>query len=266
MAGRIIAFGGKGGSGKTTLAAMVLRRLLAGGVRPILAVDADPNATLGLTLGVEVRETIADLRDRMGQAAQQVSEIPKERLLGQWLAELLTEEAGFDLLTMGRPEGPKCYCYVNGLLRRYLKELRDNYAAIVVDCEAGMEYLSRLTVDDVDALVLVAEATPIGLKSAERISLLADSLPVRVHRKILACNKVGQTPDGDAATPSGPLAGACRIRVPFDADLRGRCVRGQPIDDSAGGAARPAVEELARLCLPSTAENPQKTMQKEPIS
>jgi len=250
MAGAILAFGGKGGSGKTTLAAMVLRQLVRDGIRPVLAVDADPNATLALTLGVEVTGTIADLRDRMGEAAEEVSEIPKERLMDQWLAELLTEADGFDLLTMGRPEGPRCYCYVNALLRRYLKELRGNYAAVVVDCEAGMEYLSRLTVDDVDALVLVAEATPIGLTSACRIARLADALPVRVKRRILALNKVGQPGLADVPVRGAPAPAVdAVVRVPFDEDLYRRCARGEAIDDGAGPASRPAVEELARLCL-----------------
>jgi CO dehydrogenase maturation factor len=246
MAGTILAFSGKGGSGKTTLAAMTLRGLVRAGVRPVLAVDADPNATFGLTLGADVSGTIADLRDRMGEAAIEVTAIPKERLLGQWLGELLTEEAGFDLLTMGRPEGPKCYCYVNALLRRYLKELRGNYAAVVVDCEAGMEYLSRLTVDDVDALVLVAEATVVGLTTARRIAKLADSLPVRVKRRVLALNKVGAEAEPPAA--EAPRVDAV-VRVPYDEDIHRRCAAGRPIDDDAGPSARPAVERLVRACL-----------------
>ena len=258
MAGRILAFSGKGGSGKTTLAAMVLQELLRAGIRPVLAVDADPNATLASTLGVDVSGTIADLRDRMGETAQQVSEIPKDRLMGQWLAEVLSEEKGFDLLTMGRPEGPRCYCYVNGLLRRYLKELRSNYAVVVVDCEAGMEYLSRLTVGDVDVLVLVAEPTPIGLTCVGRIARLADALPMRVKRRVLAMNKVNplapaagraenvQTPEVDAV-----------VHVPFDEDLYSRCAQGKPLDDGAGKTARSAVEELARLCFPLSRQGAQ---------
>ena len=250
MAGSVLAFAGKGGSGKTTLAALVLRQLIRAGRRPVLAVDADPNATLGLTLGEPVPETIADLRDRMGKAVQEVSEIPKDRLLGQWLAEVLSESAGFDLLTMGRPEGPHCYCYVNNLLRRYLKELRSNYPTVVVDCEAGMEYLSRLTVDDVDVLVLVAEATSVGLTSAGRIAQLASALPVRVKHRVLVLNKVNPSGPG-GGLPSGasfPEADAV-VHVPFDEDVYRRCVRGEPLDDSAGKAARPAVEQLAGLCL-----------------
>ncbi len=250
MGAVVIAFSGKGGSGKTTLAAATLRRLVRAGVRPVLAVDADPNATLGLTLGVAVEETIADLRDRMGAAAAKVSEIPKHRLMDQWLAELLCEEKGYDLLTMGRPEGPKCYCYVNGLLRRYLAELRGNYAAVVVDCEAGMEYLSRLTVDDVDALVLVAEATAVALTSARRIAELADALPVKVKRRVLALNKVAA--DQADVSPAGveiPGVDAV-VRVPFDEDIYRRCVAGEPVDDEAGESLRPAIEQLARLCVP----------------
>ena len=264
MRGAIVAFSGKGGAGKTTLAAMVLRRLVQLGCKPVLAVDADPNATLGLMLGVETAGTIADLRDRMGEAAQNVSDIPKQRLMDQWLAELLSEQVGFDLLTMGRPEGPKCYCYVNALLRRYLKELRGSYAAVVVDCAAGMEYLSRLTVDDVDTLVMVAEATPIGLTSARRISQLANCLPVRINRRILALNKLGQPGQSETAPgkQEAPKANAT-VRIPFDADLYGRCARGEPIDENAGVTARPAIEELSQLCLPNPCGETEQPVYKE---
>jgi len=250
MPGAVVAFSGKGGSGKTTLAALVLRQLVRLGCKPVLAVDADPNATLAWTLGLNVNGTIADLRDRMGEAAQKVTEIPKDRLMGQWLAELLIEDAGFDVLTMGRPEGPKCYCYVNALLRRYLQELRESYAAVVVDCEAGMEYLSRLTVDDVDTLVLVAEATQVGLTTVKRIAELADALPIRLRRRVLALNKVGQPAFVETLFPEAGLPNVdATVRVPFDEDLYRRCARGDPIDAAAGDAARPAVGELTRLCL-----------------
>jgi CO dehydrogenase maturation factor len=249
--GVLVAFSGKGGSGKTTLAAMVLRQLVRAAVKPILAVDADPNSTLALTLGVPVEGTISDLRDRMGQAAKEVSEIPKERLMNQWLAEVLTEASGFDLLTMGRPEGPQCYCYVNGLLRRYLKELRGAYPAVVVDCEAGMEYLSRLTVDDVDVLVLVAEATSVGLTTARRLAALANALPIRVRRRVLVLNKVGLREASDELPEDLAVAGVGDVvRVPFDEDLHRRCTQGVPLDDQAGPAAQAAVAALARLCLP----------------
>lgn len=250
MPGAIIAFSGKGGSGKTTLASLVLRQLVRTSRKPVLAVDADPNATLAMTLGVEMPGTISDLRDRMRQAARNPGEISKQRLMDQWLAELLSEQEGFDLLTMGRPEGPGCYCYVNGLLRRYLSLLRQNYAYILVDCEAGMEYLSRLVVDDVETLVFVAEDTPVGLATVRRIAELADSLEVRVQRRVLALNKIAQ-PAGDRHKPPRPdLSGMDAIvEIPLDADLAGRCARGEPIDEQAAPDARSAVEELTNLSL-----------------
>lgn len=248
--GIMIAFSGKGGSGKTTTTALVLRELLRTGRGPVLVVDADPNATLGLTLGVEPGGTISDLREEMGAAAKNPGEISKDRLMDQWLAEILREHTGFDLLTMGRPEGPKCYCYVNGLLRRYLKILRGNYAYVLVDCEAGMEYLSRLIVDEIDALVLVAEPTPVGLTTAARIAGLGASLPIRIRRRVLAVNKV--RPDAaervrqlQADVPHVQAA----VHVPFDDDLARRCALGQPVDDSAAGDARGAIEELLGFCL-----------------
>jgi len=237
--------------GKTTTAAMVLHRLIATGVKPILAVDADPNATLAMTLGIEGADTIADLRDRMGQAAQEVSEIPKTRLMDQWLAELLSEHTGFDLITMGRPEGRKCYCYVNSLLRRYLSLLRNNYACVLVDCEAGMEYLSRLVIDDVEALILVAEPTPIGLTTVQRMSTLADSLDLNVKRRILAINKVGMPgmPSSDAIEAPEIHGIDHVVQVPFDMDLAGRCGRGEPVDEQAGDLAVKPIADIAALAL-----------------
>ena len=258
MAGKIIAFSGKGGAGKTTMAAMVLKRLIRTGTKPILAVDADPNATLALTLGLETGETIADLRDRMGQAAQDVNEIPKTRLMDQWLSELLDEQVGFDLLTMGRPEGPKCYCYVNGLLRRYLDLLRKNYACILVDCEAGMEYLSRLVINDVQTLVLVAEPTRIGMTTIKRIAGLADSLSVHVHQRVLVINKAGQygpLPDEvSQAAQSAALDGMAGVlEVPFDAALAAGCAAGMPVEADSGPLAGPIVEKLAELAVTAPA-------------
>ena len=251
MAGVLVAFSGKGGSGKTTLAAMVIRELVRSGKKPVLAVDADPNATLALTLGVPCPGTISDLRDEMLQAAKKPSEIPKERLLDQRLAELLTEEIGFDLLTMGQPEGPQCYCYVNGLLRRYLRLLRDNYPYVIVDCEAGMEYLSRLTVDDVDTLVLVAESTAVGLATVKRIVSLSTKLPIQVGRRIVALNKLQASADdsGLKELSDEPEIIHSVIRVPFDDDLARRASGGEPIDESAGTAARDAIVQLAQQCV-----------------
>ncbi|MHC4562041.1 MAG: ATP-binding protein [Planctomycetota bacterium] len=267
MAGTLIAFSGKGGSGKTTLAAMIVRELIRTGNKPVLAVDADPNATLALTLGVSCPGTISDLRDDVLKAAQEPTEIPKERLVDQYLAELLGEYTGFDLLTMGRPEGPSCYCYVNGLLRRYLSLLRSNYPFVVVDCEAGMEYLSRLTVEDVDTLVLTGEPTEVGLRTIERIAEMSHQLPLNVHRRVVAVNKIGapgmNVQPADVADRLPPSDAA--VYVPFDEDLVGRCAAGEPIDEAAGSVARQAIEQLTRDCLSGSGQTQGQSL-KEPVS
>lgn len=247
---------GKGGSGKTTLAGMFIRELIRTNRTPVLAIDADPNATLALTLGVEVPSTISDLRDRMGEAAMEVSEIPKERLMDQWLGDMLAEETGFDLLTMGRPEGPKCYCYVNNLLRRYLKMLRGNYPYVVVDCEAGMEHLSRLTIDDVDTLLIVAEATGVGMATAKRVSDIVESLPIKVGRRILGLNKMVDSTLPDITEINVDAA----MSIPFDHDLSSRSAHSEPIDDNAGDEMRKVISNLVNLCLDEPTSN-NKTIQ-----
>ena len=261
MPNTVIALSGKGGAGKTSMAALLVRELVRVGRKPVLAVDADPNATLAMGLGVECPGTISDLREDMLKAAKEPSEIPKDRLMDQWLAELLTEEAGFDLLTMGRPEGPHCYCYVNGLLRRYLQLLRGNYPCVVVDCEAGMEYLSRLTVEDVDTLVLTAEPTAVGLATVRRIAELADGLPITVKRRVLVLNKTGAPGVETHAldSPDKLPAADMIIEMPYDAGIAQQWADGRAIDAQLAGTTRDAIAQLAQACLGLDVLDPQRS-------
>ena len=178
-----IAISGKGGSGKTTLAAMIIRSLLdkpANGA--ILAVDADPNACLALTLGVQSVRTIAEIREEARAKPAGNTGVDKLRSFEYGIQAAITEAIGFDLLTMGRPEGPDCYCAVNNMLRQFLDKLSSQYQFVIVDNEAGMEHLSRRTTNNVDVLCIVAEATPLGALTAQRISQLAEHLPISVKQ------------------------------------------------------------------------------------
>lgn len=188
-----IAASGKGGVGKTTFCALLVRYLIETGKGPVLAVDADPNSNLGALLGMEPEQKIADLREDANTPANTPSGVPKARMIETWLNQIVQEGKGFDLLTMGHPEGPRCYCYVNDLLRQFLSRLKKSYPIVVIDNEAGMEHLSRLTTDDLDALVMVSEPTTPSVRTIGRILELTDSLPIKIARKAMLFNK---TKDG----------------------------------------------------------------------
>jgi len=148
--------------------------------KAILAVDADPNSCLGLTTGAEVTGAIADIREKALRSQPSSGGMDRLRLFEYDIQQAITEADGFDLLTMGRPEGPGCYCAANNLLREFLNKLSSAYEFVVIDNEAGMEHLSRRTTNNVDLLCIVAEATPLGTVTARRIFELAKQLPIAV--------------------------------------------------------------------------------------
>ncbi len=186
-----MAISGKGGTGKTTLAALIIRWLRDCGARAILAVDADSNVNLNDVLGVPLKDTVGAIREEM---RSKVSSLPggmtKHAFLEYKIQSSLVEAPEFDLIAMGRPEGPGCYCYANDLLRDILKTLGENYDFIVIDNEAGMEHLSRRTSQRIDDLFIVSDASPRGIVTAGRISRLIGELDTRVGKKFLILNRV----------------------------------------------------------------------------
>ncbi len=247
--GAVIAISGKGGTGKSTLSAALIHGLVASGDGPVLAIDADHNASLGMMLGLEVEGTISEIRDQTKEAANTISEIPKERLLDQWLNEIVSEADGYDLIAMGRPEGPGCYCYVNNLLRRYLSLLKKSYPFVVIDNAAGMEHLSRLTSDSVQVLVLVSEPTFVGLTTVQRINELADSLPITIGKKVLVINKVGPKGLTAKATEKAESLGIeTRIEVPFNDTLADLSDTEEGITSDVADEVSAAVKGLVDAC------------------
>ena len=222
-----IAISGKGGSGKTTVAAMIVRLLREQGAGPILAVDADANSCLGLTLGVEPAGTIAEIRENARKKSPSSSGVDKLRAFEYGIQQAITEASGFDLLTMGRPEGPACYCAVNNLLRQFLDKLSSQYQFVIIDNEAGMEHLSRRTTTTVDLLYIVTEATSLGALSAQRIFALAKQLPIVVKEAGVIWNKVegaaGCEPRLDDVETLG--------RVPMDQSVLDASIQGRTIFD-----------------------------------
>ncbi|MDP2981183.1 MAG: AAA family ATPase, partial [Candidatus Omnitrophota bacterium] len=182
----IIAVTGKGGVGKTTISAMLVYHLLKID-KPILAVDADPNSNLNVALGLKYEETIADIREEVKK--QTPESFSKSEFFGMRLEEAMVEGNGFDLLVMGRPEGPGCYCAVNNILREYLAKISKKYKFVVIDNEAGMEHLSRRTAADVDLLLLVSDPTMVGINSAINAFNTAKNAGIKIKDITLVINK-----------------------------------------------------------------------------
>ena len=179
-----IAVAGKGGSGKTTVASLVIRYLMKNGLRPILAVDADPNANLGESLGLNVKQTVGSIIATFNEEKINIPPgMTKEAYLEVRLNDAMVESKGLDLVTMGRGEGPACYCYPNLLLRKFMDSLSGNYAYVVMDNEAGMEHLSRRTTQN----------SVKGVRTIARLRELANELKLVVKRQSVIINLV---PDG----------------------------------------------------------------------
>jgi len=189
-----IAVAGKGGSGKTSLATLIIRYLQKTGSGPILAIDADPNANLGESLGLDINKTIGSIIATFNEDKINIPPgMTKEAYLEYKLNEIIVESKGLDLITMGRGEGPECYCYPNLLLRKFADTLADNYAYVVMDNEAGMEHLSRRTTQNIDLLLIVSDHSVKGVRTIARIRDLASELKLVVKRQTAIVNIV---PDG----------------------------------------------------------------------
>lgn len=248
-----IALAGKGGTGKTSITALLIRTLIERGVGSILAIDADPASNLHLALGLSLGRTVGDIREESFQSAQAGS-LPGGMARQDWLEHavrmVLEEGDDVDLLAMGRPEGPGCYCAVNHMLRQIIDALGKAYDYVVIDNEAGMEHLSRRTTRDVDVLMLVSDPTLRGVLAAGQMARLADDLHINVGRTYLVLNRVtgelaGPLRDAIAATGL-ELAGV----VPFDELLAEYDGHGRPIFDlPAASAAYQAVNEIAGRVL-----------------
>ena len=187
---KVIALAGKGGVGKTTVAALIVRYLAKNGESPVLAVDADPNSNLGETLGLTVDKTVGDVREGFMKDPQGIpSGMDKIVYLEMLINQVLIEQKDFDLLVMGRQEGQGCYCMVNNILNRFTEELERNYKYLMVDNEAGMEHLSRRTSGKVDMLLLVTDYALRGLRAVGRINSMLSELKLSVGEVGLIVNR-----------------------------------------------------------------------------
>jgi CO dehydrogenase maturation factor len=187
---KLVAITGKGGVGKTTVSALLIKNLLAAGKSPVLAIDADPNSCLDAALGVHVTETVGRAREEVKTASGTSANISKRELLRIKLEQALVEAKGFDLIAMGRPEGEGCYCYANNILKDIISEISSQYPYVVLDNEAGLENLSRRIVQKVDILVLTSDASNAGLQTLLRLHELAVEMALSYGKLALVVNRL----------------------------------------------------------------------------
>ncbi|MCG3181911.1 MAG: hypothetical protein BIFFINMI_04351 [Phycisphaerae bacterium] len=217
-----IAITGKGGVGKTTVAGLIVSRLIARGCAPVLAVDADPNTNLDRVLGVSVGTTIGGVREEARQIAGKglAAGVSKQQLLELKIAESLVEADSFDLIAMGRPEGPGCYCYANNVLQQALARMSESYPYVVIDNEAGLENLSRRIVQKVQLMVMVTDPSARGLATIGRLYDLAREMQVQFDRLAIVVNRLrrDELPEGAAALREHTVADFV-VGLPDDATL-----------------------------------------------
>ena len=227
-----IAVAGKGGSGKTSIASLVIRYLMKNGSGPILAVDADPNANLGESLGFEVKQTIgAILAGFQGEKIGIPPGMTKQNYLEYKLNEIVVESKALDLITMGRGEGPDCYCYPNLILKKFADTLAENYAYVVMDNEAGMEHLSRRTTQNIDELLIISDHSAKGVRTVARIRDLVSELKLVVKRQSVIINFVPGTLDPLVNEELDRLGIETLATIPMDEEVREYDLKLKPLLD-----------------------------------
>lgn len=246
-----IAMAGKGGTGKTTLAALLIRYLLEH--RPgkaILAVDADANANLNETLGLAVSETIGTILEDTKKPGAVPTGMAKDLFVEYRLSRALVETDNFDLLVMGNPQGPGCYCFPNDLLKRYLDRLSRNYDYVLIDNEAGLEHLSRRLLPRADLLLVTSDAAARGIRSAGRIKEIVENVKIEVGKMGLVISR-GRGGEAEQLAAEIEKSGLTLLgEIPYDAavteyDLAGKPLLELPADSAAWQAAGSLFQELS---------------------
>ena len=227
--GTTIVTAGKGGTGKTTIAALLINYLSNKGT--VLAVDADPSTNLNLALGMPLEETIGQVREEMAVAVKSGTyddSIAKPDYIEMKLMESLVESEKIDLLAMGRPEGPGCYCAANSMLRTSIDRLGKNYDYVVIDCEAGMEHVSRQTTRDIDILLVVSDPTIRGVIAAGRMKPLIKEMRTNFGQIWLIVNRVNGELPAEIARAVKDNDLDLLVSIPADPNLAALEIKGEP--------------------------------------
>jgi len=231
--GITLAVAGKGGVGKTSFSALLIRALIDAGKTPLLAIDADSNSNLHEVLGVNEPRSVGCVREETRKLGDDIpGGMTKDRFIEYQIQASLEESRHFDFLSMGRPEGPGCYCMANNILREVIARLTSNYSFVVIDNEAGLEHLSRRTEEEVDHLFIISDPAPRSLRTIGRIAELIDELGGRIHKKHLVISRVNGSADDLPETIQaeiGKLPYPPESYIPYDDALVDLDLKGQPL-------------------------------------
>lgn len=249
--GTTLAVAGKGGVGKTSITALMIKALIESGKKPLLAIDADSNSNLHEVLGIRQPRSVGCVREDTRKAGEDIpGGMTKDRFMEYQIQASLEETKDLDFLSMGRPEGPGCYCMANNILRDVIARLTANYSFVVIDNEAGMEHLSRRTEENVDHLFVISDAAPRSLRTISRIVELIDELGGRVTHKHLVISRVQGAADQlppNVQKEIGNLPYKPEAMIPFDETLVDLDLQGEPLIRIPSDApAYMAVKEMLR--------------------
>ncbi len=234
--GKVIAVVGKGGTGKTAIAALLIREILKLKSKEnedicILAVDADADSNLPDALGISYDKTVGDIRENLLEEKQQNVTLDMGSQFEGKIAEIVEEEEYYDLLVMGRPEGPGCYCPVNHIIRMIIDTLTKNYNYTIIDCEAGLEHLSRRTTRDVDIMLVVLDTTLKSIRTALRLKKIAEEIDVDVKKLINIANKIPEGAEKMVIAEAEKYNLEIEEVIPFDPLIQEYDFKGKPIVD-----------------------------------
>ncbi len=247
----VIALTGKGGVGKTSLSAAILRILTE--EKPgakILAIDADPAVGLSVALGVDVKETLDDIRLRVArdvtEGLNETQDILAEAKFR--LFEAMQEQRGFAFLAIGRPEAAGCYCAINTYLRQVISLLVDEFDYVVIDGEAGIEQINRRVMEKVTHLLCVSDQSRKGIQIISTIKEVSEKLVAAdkvgaVLNRVLMPERITETEIGGAellaVIPPDPMHA--------ENDIEGRSVFDLPEESTILNGARTILAKLGIL-------------------
>ena len=229
---KVIAVTGKGGTGKTMLAALMVRILSREAGAKVLAIDADSAISLPYTLGMKVGKTLSEVRTEMIEDPA-VRKGIMDRHVRTIITDILEPGNGFDSLVMGRSEGPGCYCGINDLLRYGIESLSSDFDITIVDGEAGPEQINRRVLQSIDILMIITDTSSRGFQTAGVIQKIAGAgASTRLGQKGLVVNRVKATESNERVEEAARKLGLKVFgHIPEDENITRYDLNGKPIID-----------------------------------